>query len=146
MATPRGARAATQQASHEIERAKERIRKDAGKETEQHKRAMLLAFVDILDNLDRALCAARQSEQAPAVVQGVDLVRKEFLARLAQFDVIPFAALDQPFDPSCHEALSMVPVSEAEKDGVVVGVVREGYRIGDDILRPAAVAVGKYSR
>jgi molecular chaperone GrpE len=149
-------------AGEELERAKERIRKDADRELEQRKRGVLLAFIEVLDDLDRALDAARQGQGAPAaalpgatlpsaagttaVVQGVDLVRKGFLARLAQFDVTPLPSLGQRFDPGCHEALSMVPVGDPEKDGLVQGVVREGYRIGEEILRPAAVAVGRYSR
>jgi molecular chaperone GrpE len=153
-------------AGEELERAKERIRKDADRELEQKKRGVLLAFVEVLDDLDRALEAARHSQGAPAaeasvaprraaaetvngaaaVVQGVDLVRKGFLARLAQFDVTPLPALGQRFDPGRHEALSMVPVSDPEQDGLVQGVVREAYRIGDEILRPAAVAVGRFSR
>jgi molecular chaperone GrpE len=152
-------------AGEELERAKERIRRDADKELEQRKRGMLLAFVEVLDDLDRALDAARHCQgtpaaqgsvappgagartiqATPALVQGVDLVRKGFLARLAQFGVTPLPSLGQRFDPGRHEALSMVPVRDPENDGLVQGVVREGYRIGDEILRPAAVAVGRYS-
>jgi molecular chaperone GrpE len=131
-------------AGEELERAKERIRKEADRELEQKTRGVLLAFIEVLDDLDRAL-AAGTGHSASAVVQGVDLVRKNFLARLAQFDVTPLPSLGQPFDPGQHDALSMVPVSDPEQDGLVQDVIREGYRIGDEILRPAAVTVGRHA-
>jgi molecular chaperone GrpE len=49
----------------------------------------------------------------------------------------------QRFDPALHEAVSTVPAALPDDDGLIVGVVRHGYRIGDDVLRPAAVAVAK---
>jgi molecular chaperone GrpE len=48
------------------------------------------------------------------------------------------------FDPTIHEAITTLPASSPELDGTVVGVVRRGYRIGDEVLRPAAVAVAKH--
>ena len=49
----------------------------------------------------------------------------------------------QAFDPTIHEAVTTVPATSPEQDGQVVGVIRSGYRIGNDVLRPAAVAVAK---
>ena len=49
----------------------------------------------------------------------------------------------QPFDPSLHEAITTIPATSPEDDGLIVGTVRPGYRIGEDVLRPAAVAVAK---
>lgn len=129
-------------AMEELERAKERIRKDASKELEQRKRGVIADFLDVLDDLERAM-EATSAEPDSAVARGVELVHKGFLARLGKHDVTAIPALDQPFDPTCHEALSTVPVIDAEKDGVVIGVIRRGYRIGDEVLRPAKVAVGK---
>jgi len=52
-------------------------------------------------------------------------------------------AAGEAFDPTVHEAIGTVPASSPDEDGRIVGVVREGYRIGDEVLRPAAVAVAK---
>jgi molecular chaperone GrpE len=52
-------------------------------------------------------------------------------------------ALGERFDPERHEAMTLVPVSDPAQDGRVVGVMREAYSIGEDMLRPAGVAVGK---
>ena len=78
-----------------------------------------------------------------ALLQGVELVRRQFLAKLEGFGVKRIASEGLPFDPSVHEAISTVPAATPEQDGTVVGVVRHGYRIGDEVLRPAAVAVAK---
>ncbi|MCG8422907.1 MAG: nucleotide exchange factor GrpE [Proteobacteria bacterium] len=132
-------------AEEELERAKSRIRKDAAKELEQKNRAVLFSFLEVLDDLERALDAARDGDGSSAVLQGIELVRKGFLAKLDQFGVTHLPALGSEFDPNRHEAVSMVPVSDAGDDRAVIGVVREGYLIGDETLRPAAVAVGKLS-
>lgn len=129
-------------AGEELERARERIRKDADRELEQRKRSILLAFVEVVDDLDRALDATRHDASNP-MVEGMELVRKQFANRLGQFGVTRFTSLGEPFDPARHEALSTIPVTEPDKHNTVVGVVREGYLIGDEVLRPAAVAVGK---
>ena len=47
----------------------------------------------------------------------------------------------EAFDPTRHEAITAVPAASPDQDGLVVGVVRHGYQIGDDVLRPATVAV-----
>jgi molecular chaperone GrpE len=71
------------------------------------------------------------------------MVRRQFLSKLESFGVTRIAIENQPFDPLLHEAVTTVPSSDAASDGRVVGVIAHGYRIGDDVLRPALVAVGK---
>ena len=51
--------------------------------------------------------------------------------------------LGEPFDPHRHEAVSTLPATEAEQDGRVVGVIQPGYVAGEEVLRPARVAVAK---
>ena len=101
---------------------------------------MLVSFIELLDNLDRALAAAADRPD-DAVVHGVSLVRQQFLATLDGFGVVRVDPLGQPFDPTRHEAVANVPPSDAAPAGHVAGVVRPGYLIGDEILRPAMVAV-----
>jgi molecular chaperone GrpE len=70
-------------------------------------------------------------------------VKRQFLAKLEGFGVTRIESAGQPFDPALHEAISAVPAASPDQDGLVVGVVRHGYRIGDEVLRPASVAVAK---
>jgi molecular chaperone GrpE len=130
-------------AAAEFEQARVRARRDAGKEIERGKRAILVELLDIVDNLDRALDSAKDVRSIDTFVHGVEMVRQQFLQRLEGFGIKPLDPLDQPFDPARHEAVTTVPTSVAGDEEKVVGVVRRGYMIGDEVLRPAQVAVGK---
>jgi molecular chaperone GrpE len=132
------------QASAEFDEARLRLRKEISKDIERARRDVLIEMLEVLDNLDRAIDAAERSgaNQGP-FFQGVELVRRQFLARLESLGVQRIDAAGQRFDPALHEAVVTVPTPSKAEDGIIVGVVRPGYRIGDQILRPAAVAVGK---
>jgi molecular chaperone GrpE len=120
------------------------MRRDVGKEVERGTRAVLAGLLDVVDNLDRAVESGRAASPGSALVQGVELVRAQFLATLEGHGVRPLDAVGLRFDPSRHEAATTVPVLDAAQDGVVVGVIRQGYTFGDDVLRPAVVAVAAF--
>ena len=133
------------EASAEFEQARVRFRRDVAKEVERGTRAILADLLDVVDNLDRALDAARASSADGPLVRGVDMVRAQFLGKLAAFGVSPVEAMDELFDPARHEAATTVPVTDPARDGFVVGVIRRGYEIGEDVLRPAVVAVATFT-
>jgi len=134
------------QASSQFDESRVRLRREISKEIERGRRELLADLLDVVDNLDRALEAAGSNpggDSMAALLHGVELVRRQFLAKLETFGVRRIESEGQPFDPSLHEAVSAVPASTPDQDGLVIGVVRHGYRIGEDVLRPAAVAVAK---
>lgn len=134
------------QASNEFEESRLRLRREISKEIERGRREILADLLEVVDNLDRALDVARSTAGADAIsglLQGVELVRQQFLSKLDSFGVKRIEAEGQPFDPALHEAVSAVPASSPDQDGRIVGIIRHGYRIGSEVLRPAAVAVGK---
>jgi molecular chaperone GrpE len=131
------------QASSEFEEARLRLRREISKDVERARREVLAEMLDVVDNLDRAADAAAGAPSVESVIQGVDLVRRQFLSKLEGLGVSRIDASGQRFDPELHEAVTIVPVSSPEQDGIVVGVIRHGYRVGADVLRPAAVAVAK---
>jgi molecular chaperone GrpE len=135
------------QASAEFDEARLRLRREISKDVERARRDVISDLLEIIDNLERALAAARQSGGADALtlLQGVEMVHRQFLSKLDGLGVKPIDAAGAQFDPLLHEAITMVPSQSPDQDGIVVGVVRQGYRIGDDVLRPAAVAVAKFS-
>jgi molecular chaperone GrpE len=71
------------------------------------------------------------------------MVHAQFLSTLAGFGVTRLASIGEPFDPSRHEAAATVPAADADADGTVVGVIKHGYAIGEELLRPATVAVAR---
>jgi len=130
--------------AEEFDAVRQRLRRDASREVEQSRRAVLAELLEVVDNLDRAIAAARGSAaSAGSVVTGVEHVRDQFLAKLASFGATRFVAQGQPFDAGRHEAVAAVPVDDPALDETVVSVVTEGYTIGDDLLRSARVVVGK---
>ena len=128
-------------AAEEFDQARARLRKEVTRDLERGRRALLVSFLEVLDNLDRALEAA--GDRDDPVVQGVSLVRQQFLQTLAGFGVERVDPLGEAFDPARHEAASIVSASEAAPDGRVCGVIKPGYVIGDEMLRPALVAVAR---
>ena len=127
-------------ASDEFDQARARIRKEVSKDVERGRRSLIVSFLDVLDNLDRALEAAA-GRQDDSVVQGVSLVRQQFLNTLEGLGVKRIDPTGQPFDPALHEAVATVAPADDTDIGRVVGVVRPGYVIADEVLRPAQVAV-----
>ena len=110
---------------------------------ERGKRAILVDLLEIVDNLDRAIESGKEARNVDVIVHGVEMVRQQFLQRLEGFGIQPIEPLHQPFDPTQHEAIAVVPATRSEDDEKVLGVIRRGYRIGDEVLRPAQVAVGR---
>jgi molecular chaperone GrpE len=141
------------QASHEFEDARARMRKELAKDAERSRREVLVSLLEVVDNLDRAIDAAQKAprpgsgqankDAGDPLLQGVEMVRQQFLAKLDGFGVKRIDSEGAMFDPLLHEAVTTVAVPDPSADGRIVGVIAHGYRIGDEILRPALVAVGK---
>ena len=131
------------QASSEFDEARLRLRREISKDVERARREILAEILDVVDNLDRAVDSASHAQSVDSVIQGVDMVRRQFLSKLEGLGVTRIDAAGEPFDPVLHEAVTTVPTPSPEQDGRVMGIVRHGYRIGADVLRPATVAVGK---
>ena len=133
------------QASSEFDEMRLRLRREISKDVERARRDVISELLEVLDNLERALDASRQSPSPEALLQGIDMVRRQFLSKLESLGVKPIDADETTrFDPLLHEAITTLPAASPEQDGRIVGVVRRGYRIGEDVLRPAAVAVAKH--
>ena len=113
-------------------------------ERDQRQRAALAGerlvkeLLPVLDDLERALEAASEHEEAK-LEEGVRLVHRALSDALAREGLAEIET-DGPFDPHVHEALLAQPV-EGTEPGSVVQVLQKGYRLGDRVLRPARVAV-----
>ena len=131
------------QAAQEFEDARARMRKELGKDAERSRREVLISLLEVVDNLDRAIDAARARDASDPLLQGVEMVRQQFLSKLDGFGVKRIESQGAAFDPLLHEAVTTVDAPGPEADGRIVGVIAHGYRIGDEVLRPALVAVGQ---
>ena len=98
---------------------------------------LLKELLPVLDDLERALDAVGQHEEA-TVEEGVRLVHRS-LAALLEKNGVREISTEGKFDPHVHEALLSQP-SEAE-EGSVIDVVQKGYTLGDRVVRPARVVI-----
>jgi molecular chaperone GrpE len=131
-------------AQQEFEDARARMRKELAKDAERNRRDVFVGLLEVIDNLDRAIEAAKKSDRgADPLLHGVEMVRQQFLSKLEGFGVKRIESQNQPFDPQLHEAVTTVPAHDPSTEGRILGVIAHGYRIGDEVLRPALVAVGK---
>lgn len=133
------------EAQREFEAMRARVRKDAARDAEMSRRAVFADLLEVVDNLDRAIDAGRSGGSTDKLLQGVEMVRQQFLHKLAGYGISRIEPLGEPFDPERHEAVTTVPTSDAYGEGIVAGVAAPGYLIGQDVLRPAAVAVAAMS-
>ncbi|HYT65097.1 MAG TPA: nucleotide exchange factor GrpE [Vicinamibacterales bacterium] len=133
------------QASQEFEDARARMRKELAKDAERSRREVLVSLLEVVDNLDRAIDAAARADKDAndPLLQGVEMVRQQFLSKLDGFGVKRIASEGAAFDPALHEAVTTVSTDDPAADGRIVGVIAHGYRIGDDVLRAALVAVAQ---
>jgi molecular chaperone GrpE len=108
------------------------------------------ALLEAADDLERALSSAAGAAEArgplAALVKGVGLSLAGLHKRIAALGAERLSVLGEPFDPHVAEAVDAMTVSDPRLDGKVVQEVRAGYRIGDRILRPARVRVGRIAR
>ncbi len=113
------------------------------------KKQAVSGFLDIADDLARATAAAEggaANEGAlETLVQGVRMIQGRFFQELSNLGVEPLAAVGAAFNPEEHEAVRVVEVNEQSRDGLVVEELSCGYRLGEAVLRPARVSVGKYA-
>lgn len=110
----------------------------------QSREHFLLKFMEIFDNLDRALAAAEHAEVTPALVEGIILVRSQLLAALRAEGLERIPVLGRPFDPTVAEALEIEAVADAERHQLVLADLQRGYRLNGALVRPARVRVGEY--
>jgi len=101
---------------------------------------LVAKLLPVLDDLERALDAAADHEEAK-VIAGVEMTKSALAAALASEGLEEIAA-EGTFDPHVHEALLAQPV-EGVEPGSIVQVVQRGYRLGDAVLRPARVIVAE---
>ena len=124
------------------ENARKRIRQQSEESVRIQKEALLREVLPIIDNLERAVEAARGGGNGKSIVEGVELVLRSMHDLLRNQGVTQMSALGQPFDPSRHEAVGQIE-SSVHEPNTVVQEFNRGYQIGDRTLRPARVTVAK---
>ncbi len=137
---------AFKQAREEHDQARLRLERDVERKVELRFGSLVADLVSVVDELDLALAHAGDDGTAASLAEGVALTRDRFVATLARHGVERIELDGEPFDPNVAEAHRLDPVADPGLDGKVTATDRPGYRLGDRVIRPARVAVGKLVR
>jgi molecular chaperone GrpE len=121
--------------------ARARLEREKARVLEAERAQVAQALLESADELESALAAA--SEASGPLVDGVRISLAALQKRVAELGAVRITVLGERFDPRLAEAVDLVPVAEPAQDDVVVQEVRAGYRIGERVLRPARVRVGR---
>jgi len=121
---------------------KKRVERDRQQVQQNATANVIRRYVEILDDLERALANQPQDGEGAVWADGIDLVYRKWLSALELDDVKPMEVDDHLFDPTLHEAISQEESDEHES-GEIIEVVQTGYSIGDRVLRPARVRVAQ---
>ncbi len=131
-------------AAADLENMRKRTKREAEDAKFDAKSKVLKEMLPVVDNLERAIEHASsgvEGDKPHPIVEGVQLVLRQFTTAFERLDVAAIDAMNQPFDPNLHEA-----ISQQESDapaGTVVQVLQRGYKAGDRLLRPSLVVVAK---
>lgn len=128
----------------ETDETRQRLNRAADERAQRDKADFIAGLLPVLDNLQRATYAAETGSSSEVIAEGVRRTASSFENELTAAGVEPIDAVGEMFDPELHEAIETVEVSR-EDEGRVVAQHTRGYKIGDRLLRPARVKVGRHT-
>lgn len=103
---------------------------------------VIASLLPVMDDLDRAMQAVTNGADQDTLLAGLRGISTLFKNALASAGVEPVTSVGEPFDPQLHEAVDTAECAD-ELDGKVIEEYTQGFKIGDRLLRPARVKVGR---
>ena len=126
----------------EFENYKRRAQRDQSDAIRYANESLLKNLLSTIDNLERAIQAAKDAGTTGPLLEGVQLTHKHFLETVGKMGVQQISSPGSPFDPAIHQAVAQVE-SETAEPNTVIEEFQKGYFLHDRILRPAMVTVAK---
>ena len=127
----------------EQEEFRARLSRDVERKVELQFGELVGQLLATVDDLDLSLSHVKNVPEAEPLARGVAMARDRFLSILKQHGVEKIAPDGQPFDPNDAQAMRVDPVDSPDRNGIVTETLQAGYRLGDRVIRPARVAVGR---
>ena len=128
-----------QRAAADMQNLKRRMEQERSEVGRLANASLVINLLPLMDDLERALHEVDVKLAGLTWIDGIRLIYRKFEAVLQNAGVSEIEADGQQFDPNVHEAISEAPGEE----GRIVSVVQRGYKLGDRVIRPAMVVVGK---
>lgn len=132
------------QLQRETDATRQRLNRSADERAANEKAKFIADFLPVLDNLQRAIDAVSNNAPREAVLEGIRSIANSIQNALTNAGVEPVNAVGEEFDPELHEAVDTAD-ADPEMDGIVISEYSRGFRMGDRLLRPARVSVGRAS-
>ena len=131
-----------QQLQRETDETRQRLNRAADERAAADKARFIASLLPVVDDLYRAIQAGEEGAGPDSLLEGIKRTANSFESSLANANVESVSAVGEAFDPELHEAVDTVEV-DPEMDGRVIEEYSRGFRIGDRLLRPARVKVGR---
>lgn len=131
-----------QQLQRETDETRQRLNRAADERAAGEKARFIAALLPAMDDLDRAIEAVSGDAPREAMLEGIRRIAGSFQSALSSAGVEPIAAVGEEFNPEFHEAVD-TEETDADMDGRIIEEYSRGFRIGDRLLRPARVKVGR---
>ena len=132
------------QLQSETDETRQRLNRAADERAQREKADFITGLLPVLDNLQRATQAAEVGSSPEDIATGIRQTASSFENALTAAGVEPMDVVGEVFDPELHDAVETGEV-EPEDEGKVIAQYTRGYKIGNRLLRPARVKVGRYS-
>lgn len=120
-----------------------RLENDVERRVEIKTAELMRGILPVLDNLAMAGESARSADDPLKVAQGIGLIQSELTSLLGKFGMKELDCLGKEFDPAVAQAVSVENCDDRQQDGKVLAVIQKGYTMGELLIRPAMVKVGK---
>jgi molecular chaperone GrpE len=131
-----------QQLQRETDETRQRLNRSADERAAGEKAKFIAALLPVLDDLNRAIESVTDNTSRETLLEGVRSIATSFQSALTSAGVEPIVAVGEEFNPELHEAVD-TEETDGEMDGRVIGEYSRGFRMGDRLLRPARVKVGR---
>jgi len=131
-----------QQLQRETDETRQRLNRAADERAAGDKARFIASLLPVVDDLYRAIQAAEEGADRDALLEGVRRIAGSFENSLTSAGVESVPSTGETFDPELHEAVDTAEV-ESDQDGKVLEEYSRGFRLGDRLLRPARVRVGR---
>jgi len=131
-----------QQLQRETDETRQRLNRSADERATGEKAKFIAALLPVMDDLNRAINAVSEETPREAILEGIRGIATSFQSALTNAGVEPIESVGEPFNPELHEAVD-TEVTGDEMDGKVIAEYSRGFRMGDRLLRPARVKVGR---
>jgi len=131
-----------QQLQRETDETRQRLNRSADERATAEKAKFIAALLPVMDDLNRAINAVSEDTPREAILEGIRSIATSFQSALTNAGVERIESVGEPFNPELHEAVD-TEVTGGEMDGKVIEEYSRGFRMGDRLLRPARVKVGR---